>query len=804
KDVPDLAGEEDVRSLQVRDLTAQVTKAGMLHWQVPAGRWEILRLGYTLNDHARVSTSSDGWKGFALDPIDGRAFNSYWQQVVEPLLSDAGPQAGRTLKYLHTDSWEVEVLNWTPTLREEFKRRRGYDLLPFLPVMAGHLVDSRSLSGRFLHDFRKTIGDLAIDNHFRPFRDNAHRYGMAMHPESGGPHCVPIDSLRCLGMDDAPMSEFWARSWKHRVSDADRFFVKQPASAAHTYGRRLVLAEGFTDIGLHWQETLWDNLKPSFDRAACEGLNLLVWHAFVCSPAEMGLPGQQYFAGTHFNPNTTWWPVSGPFLAYLNRSQFLLQRGLFVADVCYYYGDHVPNFTQLKRSDPAKVLPGYDYDVVTEEVLLSRMATREGRLMLPDGMSYRLLVLPNYTRLSLPVLRKLKELVAGGATVLGPKPVEPTSLENYPHCDQEFTRLADELWGKGGGQAKAERACGKGRVIWGRTARQVLQADGMTPDFEVLGGQPGALDYIHRREGDAEIYFVASSLSRWENFSCAFRASGKVPELWLPDTGEIRRAPVFQQASGRTFVPLRLEPYGSAFIVFRAPAAAPILTASLNGQPVFATGRAADFTNAVEVYERDNRVVLQTGMPGEYCLKDARNRQAQVTIPALPAPRLLAGGWTLQAPLHPLDAAATKPLTLDTLKSWTEFADPNLKYFSGTLQYSRELELSQFGPGERLWLDLGEVHELAEVELNGHKLGILWKPPTRIEITSAAKPGKNHLVVRVTNFWPNRIIGDQLLPPAQRVTRTNIRKLTNDTPLMPSGLLGPVRLVSTAERLVQF
>ena len=435
EELPAEPGEEDTRAADVIELAAHLDSDGTLRWEAPAGQWEILRFGCTLNDHCRVSTCSDGWQGYALDPFDAGAFRKYWDQVVEPLIADAGPLAGTALKYLHTDSWEVEVANWTPTLREEFRRRRGYDLIPFLPVIAGRIVDSRPASNRFLHDFRKTMGDLAVDNHYRLFSDAAHRHGLLLHPESGGPHAVPVDSLRCLGMDDAPMSEFWAWSWRHRIGDTNRFFVKQPASAAHTYGRRLVLAEGFTTIGPHWQETLWDNLKPAFDQAACEGLNRLVWHAFVCSPAEMGLPGQQYFAGTHLNPNSKWWSKSPAFLAYLNRCQYLLQQGTFVADAVYYYGDHVPNFAQLKRSDPARVLPGYDYDVATEEVVLTRMSVRDGRIVLPDGMSYRILVLPERPAISLAVLRKIKELVTAGATVIGPKPNQATGLQDFPASD---------------------------------------------------------------------------------------------------------------------------------------------------------------------------------------------------------------------------------------------------------------------------------------------------------------------------------------------------------------------------------
>ncbi|MGW8258370.1 MAG: glycosyl hydrolase, partial [Thermoguttaceae bacterium] len=325
EEYPSEPNEEDTKAADVIDLTGKFDKnTGVLNWDVPAGNWEILRFGYTLNDHCHVSTCSEGWEGYALDPIDADVFQSYWNQVVEPLISDAGPLAGKTLKYLTTDSWEIEVLNWSPTLREEFKKRRGYDLLPYLPVIAGRIVQDRQSSNRFLFDLRKTVGELVIDNHFRLFREGAHKHGLLIHPESGGPHAVPIDAQRCLGYDDVPMSEFWAWSWRHRVGEKNRFFVKQPASAAHTYDHNFVAAEGFTTIGPHWQSTLWDNLKPSFDYAACEGLNLLFWHAFVCSPKEMGIPGQQYFAGTHLNPNVTWWAESAPFFAFINRCQYML------------------------------------------------------------------------------------------------------------------------------------------------------------------------------------------------------------------------------------------------------------------------------------------------------------------------------------------------------------------------------------------------------------------------------------------------------------------------------------------------
>ncbi len=728
EDVAAVPGEEETHPGDVVDLTTKLDKDGTLHWDAPAGAWQVLRFGYTIGDHSHVSTCSEGWEGFAVDVLDAGAFQRYWDAVVEPLIADAGPLAGTTLKYLHTDSWEVEPLNWTPAMREEFWKRRGYDLLPWLPVMAGRIVESRQASNRFLHDFRKTLGDLAIDNHYRPFRDRAHKHGLLIHPESGGPHAVPIDAQRCLGFDDAPMSEFWAWSWRHRIGDANRFFVKQPASAAHTYGRRLVVAEGFTTIGPHWQETLWDNLKPSFDKACCEGLNLLVWHAFVNSPAEQGMPGLQYFAGTHLNPNVTWWNKSAPFFGYINRCQAMLQRGLFVADACYYYGDHVPNFAQHKRTDPAHVLPGFDYDVITEEALLTRATVKDGRIVLPDGMNYRVLVLRDQKSISLAVLRKVKALVEAGATVVGPKPVE---AEGRTDSDAEVKEIAAALWDNG-------------RVVSGKAARDVLLAGGVKPDFEFTGGDAQTdLDYIHRRDGNADVYFIANRTNRAERITAVFRVAGKAPELWDAVTGKTRRLSEFREEGGRTVAPLEFAPCGSMFVVFRTPTAAGAATAK--NFPSFAP--VADIKGGWEV-----KFDPRWGGPGT--------------------------------------------VTMDGLEDWSKRPEPGIRYYSGTAVYRKQFDASAAAiNAAHAFLDFGSVRELAGVRLNGRSLGVVWAPPFRVEVTGLLKPSGNVLEVEVVNFWPNRIIGDASLPPEKRLTKTNIRKLTAETLLMPSGLMGPVQIV---------
>ncbi len=730
EELPAKLGEPNADAADVVDLTKHFSN-GILKWNAPAGDWRIFRFGYTVGDHAYVSTASQNGGGFAIDVYSAQAFRNYWNAIVEPLIADAGPLAGKTLKFFHTDSWEIELANWTPTLPEEFQKRHNYDLAPWLPVLAGRIVNSRAESDRFLFDYRQTLGDLAIDNHYRLFRDLAHAHGIGIHPESGGPHAVPIDAQRCLGWDDVPMSEFWAWSWEHRIGDANRFFVKQPASAAHTYGHRITQDEGFTTIGPNWQEKIWDNLKPAFDQALCEGMNRIVWHAFVCSPDETGIPGQQYFAGTHLNPKVTWWNKSAPFFSYIDRCEFLLQQGLFSADVLYYYGDHVPNFSQLKKSDPAKIQPGYDYDVVTAEALIERASVRDGKIVLPDGMSYRVLVLPDRDQISLPVLKKISELVNAGATVIGPKPLRAETLQDFAAQDAEVQKIAAQLWG---GKNL------KGRVLAHNTAREVLQADGILPDCEIQA-DGGDFDFIHRTDGGAEIYFVANRATNAASAVCTFRVGGKAPELWNPVTGGRKFAEAYEEKDGRTVVPLNFNPCGSWFLVFREPSSAHPAVAKLN-------------THELQSVQE------------------------------------LSGPWTVR--FDP-KWGGPESAPFDSLVSWPLRPEPGIKFYSGTATYEKAFTLSDWG-NRKLFLDLGAVRELAEIKVNGQSCGIVWCPPFRADISDAVKRGQNMLQVEIVNFWPNRIIGDASLPTGERFTRTNIRKLTAKTPLEPAGLLGPVIL----------
>ena len=713
-DVPATPGEEDAAAAEVKDLTDKLGPDGTLHWNAPAGEWVILRFGYT-NNGARVSTASGDWNGMVLDYLDADALRWYWGQVIAPIIADAGPLAGKSWKMVQTDSWELGGTNWTATLPAEFQHRRGYDLRPWLPVLAGYIIGSRDASNRFLTDLRRTIADCVADNHYGTMAALAGRHGLGIQPESAGPHTAPLDGLMCYGRSTWPMSEFWVPS-PHRPTDGSRFFVKQASSAAHIYGKPIVCAEGFTSIGPQWNDVLWSAQKPSFDHEACAGLNLVFWHAFTCSPQEMGLPGQEYFAGTHFDPQLTWANQAHAFIAYLNRCQFLLQQGDFVADVLYYYGNHVPNIARLKQDDPAKVLPHYDYDVINEEVLL-RASVRDGRVCLPSGMTYRVLVLPQIPVMSLELARKLGELAASGATIVGPKPTRTTGRQD----DAALATIANKLWDHG--------------AITPRTALDALDGLGVAPDVE------GDLDWIHRRTATADIYFLSNRQAQPVKVAASFRVPGKLPELWDPVTGMTREAAEFSQTDGRTIVPLEFEPHGSWFVIFRRPA----------------TPRHG--TNFPQLTP-----VLELGGPWDVSFDPH---------------------W--QGPEH---------VTFDALVDWTQRPEDPIRYYSGTAVYRKSFDAPiPARPAGRLHLALGDVSLLAEVHLNGKNLGVLWCPPFRVDITHALQPTANELEVRVVNSWYNRVIKDQSLPAAQRLTTTNIRLKPGAKPA-PSGLLGPVRILA--------
>lgn len=765
------------RPLRVReciDLSSRVSRDGTLEWEVPPGNWKIVRMGRTT-----TGLNVAFGKGPLVDYLSPTAMAQHYEKGIKPVVGDAGTLVGKTFEYSIEDNVEIDgIYSWTPRMLEEFQKRRGYDPTPYLATLAGEIVESAEITDRFLADVRRTIADCVAEDHYGRWAELAHADGLKVRAEAGGQHHPRLlchDGLMNLGRMDVPVAEFWELElWKeNQWSPADHHAIttpgwdeaaqnvnaKQAASAGHLYGKPVIASEAFTTGGRlqHWSQSPGGLLRHA-NTAFCEGINALSLHGSATSGPESGLPGKSVFGGMHFNHNITWWNQgAAEFLRYLARCSHLLRQGHFVADVLYYNGDEAPNFVPPKNIDPARGF-GYDYDVCNTEVLLTRLSVKAGRIVLPDGMSYRVLVLPARPVLPLRVVRKLQELVAVGATVIGPKPQRTTGLTDFPRSEQQLMEIADAVWGTASNSSPLQRSYGKGSVAAGASIREVLAQAAVPPDFAFQSKADNALlDFIHRRTETAEIYFVANRRGGALQADCTFRVSGKQPELWNPISGAQRDLPQFESKDGVTSVPLEFEPYGAMFVVFRKD-----IQKVAARKPV---SPKANFPRLTKVQE-------------------------------------LTGAWTVQFdpqwfyPTNELSGDQARGLVVfEQLSDWNTRPAPAVKYFSGAAVYKKVFQLEAVTPGQPLFLDLGTVKETARVRLNGNDLGVVWGAPWRVDITGSARLGENALEIEVVNLWPNRLMGDRKLPAAERRTRTRMFMggLNNDQ--LSSGLLGPVTIL---------
>ncbi len=542
-----------VRRDSVTDLTGRIDASGKLVWDVPPGRWTIVRFGHTSTGVENAPAPATG-RGLECDKLSKEGIEANFAGMMAKLVADTGIRPGTGAAGLvatHIDSWENGSQNWTAQMREEFRQRRGYDLSPFLPVMTGRVVDSLEISERFLWDLRQTISELVIENYAGWMHRLANVAGMRFTVEAYG---GPSDAIAYGGRSDEPMGEFWTPSGAIET-------CRGMASAGHVYGKRIIGAEAFTS-GDHerWREHP-AVLKSHGDRAFCEGINRFVFHRYALQPWTDGRrPGMTMGPwGQHYERTQTWWEWTPAWHTYLARCQYMLRQGLFVADICRVQAETPPQgLGYYERS-------GYDWDECGTEVVLTHMAVKDGRIVLPDGMNYGVLVLPWSQTMTPALLRKVKELVQAGATVIGPRPSASPSLAGFPQCDEEVKELAAELWGDADGQNVKEHRLGKGRVVWSDSPEKVLKESGVPADF--TAGQP--LRWIHRRADEAEIYFVANLQPYEFTTTCSFRVTGRIPELWWPDSGRMERAALWKQKDGRTHVVVPFEPSGSVFVVFR-------------------------------------------------------------------------------------------------------------------------------------------------------------------------------------------------------------------------------------------
>ncbi|MCF7972933.1 MAG: discoidin domain-containing protein [Phycisphaerae bacterium] len=565
--VPESDKKQIASMSDVRVLSEHLDSDGTLTWDVPPGKWTIIRLVMS-NTGYQLIVPSPNSEGPMIDFLNPDASRKHFGHMVDKLTSTLGDLQNTSLKYLEVDSLELgHHTVWTEGIVESFKQRNGYDPLPYLPLLKGWTLTQDDIRRRFQYDWQKHVSDVFIDSHYRTGSQFLNQHGLKLCAEAGGPGTpiwpsCPVDSLKALGAVDILRGEFWPKM-------RNIWLVKEISSAAHIYGKKTVDAESLTSWR-HWTDGPYFH-KQLADAAMAEGLNHFTFHTFTHSPEQAGLPGRAYHAGTHINPNVVWWPMARPFMDYISRCCYMLNKGLFVADVCYYYGDEAPNFVSAKGLDYSPG-PGFDYDVVNSDVILNRMAVKDGRIVLPDGMSYGVLVLPERDEMDLGVLQKIESLIKAGASVVGPKPTRTGTLVDFPNRDAQVAALANKVWGVCDGATTRESAYGKGRIFWNRMPADILAQKGLGKDFSFQGtDERTKLDYLHRRTENEDIYFVVNKNERWESVACTFRVTGRQPQIGSPDSGEIRDLLVYETTGAYTKINLHLKPAESLFVIFRGP-----------------------------------------------------------------------------------------------------------------------------------------------------------------------------------------------------------------------------------------
>ena len=738
---PSVDPADAVSKSDVIDLTSKMRADGTLDWTPPAGRWVILRLGYSLlgiTNHPATAEAT----GLEVDKLNHTYVKNYMETYLDSYKQtvSADYMGKRGIRYVINDSWEAGSQNWTDDMIAQFKKLRGYDPLPWMPVLAGKVVESAEASDKFLWDFRKTISDLIANEHYGQLETTLHEWGMGHYGESHeSGRAFVADGMEVKKFNEVPMSAMWtqtpgANKEQYGYNADDR----ESASVAHIYGQNLAAAESMTAAAAPWA---WSpaTLKPTADQELLNGINRFVIHESAHQPLVGKAPGMTLGPfGQWFNRNETWAEEAGPWVKYISRSSYLLQQGHFGADVVYFYGED-SNLTAIFANKAPDVPAGYGFDYINADALIHMLSAREGRITTKCGMDYRLLALDPYSQhMSLPMLRAIHKLVEDGAVVAGEKPTDDPSLAD----DQgEFQRLNDELFGDGTGV----HTVGKGTVYAGQNAEAALQAMNVAPDFDHTKRESDTrLLFVHRKLADGDLYFVDNRNDRDETVDTTFRVTGKAAELWHAETGQSEPAS-YNIADGRTTVPLHLEPWGTVFVVFR---------------------------KATKATSRTLPKVVETQL---------------ATVD---------GSWNVS--FQP-ERGAPPSITLDKLSSWSDNQDAGVKYFSGTGTYTKTIQAAAgwFKKGAHLWIDLGDVKNLAEVTVNGKSLGIVWHAPFRVDATSALKPGPNEVTIKVTNAWVNRLIGDEQ-PGATKYTFADVKPYKANSPLLPSGLLGPVHVYSMA------
>lgn len=800
---------------EVVDLTSKMNSDGTLNWKPAQGNWSIIRFGYTTTTATNSAPTTFG-KGLECDKLDTTALNFHFKNFPAKLIEKAGPYLGNTLKFMLIDSWEIGYQNWTAGMMKEFEQRRGYSLIHYIPVLCGESSGNTETDEAVLYDFRKTIADLLENNYFKHFGELLHRNKLGYHAEAlydGTTSSPPLDILKANQYIDVPMFEFWA-SYNDKKDityfPADQQELNIPFCAAMDYEKPVVAAEAYTGDA-HYSEAP-GALKPIGDRAFCIGINQMVLHSYVLQPDDRK-PGMTLgYNGSHFNRNNSYWPFVSEWFNYQSRIQDVLQQGTACPDLMYYLGDQLP--VAFQRGGPQFFDPtvnppfGFLGNVCNYDVLKNRIEVMDGKLVLNGKTAYSALVFSSSSQsINFETLNRLEELVKQGAVIYAPKPRRMLGLKDVQKNRKTFAALVDKIWGNIDGKTVFTNNYGKGRVYWGKTLAEVLNSEGILPDLTTGQDDATNLMFIHKKLDRNDVYFVMNQQNHEINREISFRITGKTPEIWDPENGNTIKPAIYTMDKDYTTLPVQLKPYQSLIFVFRNEKPVKyIQNVKVDGNQVFPAGDTSkEITVPTIVLEGTKLVAYSSQTESKFELID--NLQKNHTLKSAKEREFILTDYSGKITFEPGYTATIQPVEFKQLQWLTDYENPDIKYFSGTAKYviSFVFPVNKIQQADSVLLDLGEFGTIGEVKLNGTTLGHVWKPGTCLPVKGILK-AENVLEVAIADTYRNRFIGDfaQFGKVQNLWTSAPISNfLGKDSPLEPSGLKGPMRIITMSKQVLK-
>ncbi len=788
---------------EVIDITSEMNSDGTLNWKPAEGDWTIIRFGYTTTGSVNAPATEAG-TGLECDKMDTAALNLHFSGFPAKLIEKAGSFAGNTFKFMLIDSWECGYQNWTANMPKEFEKRRGYSLIPYIPVLCGETSGNAEIDEAVLFDLRKTGGELIENNYYRHFGELLHKNNIEFHAEViyGNTDYPSLDILRTTQYVDLPMFEFWSATDDNRnvtYNPGNSILLNLPSCAAIGYEKPVMASEAYTGYA-HYSETP-SGLKPFGDRAFCSGINQIILHSNVHQPND-DRPGLTLGPfGAHFNRNNTDWKFISGWFDYQSRIQNIIQQGVASDDILYYLGDQLPQFLTYNKSN---TLPfGYMFNSCNLDILKNRIRVSNGKLVLNGKAVYSVLCLSPDESVSFETLERVGELVKEGIILYAPKPVRMLSVSDIRNNRKAFDELVARIWGNIDGQSVSSNSYGKGKVYWGIPLAEVLKTVRILPDFSTGLDDGVNLLFIHKKVESNDVYFVMNQQNMPINREMSFRVAGKTPEIWDPENGNIINPSVFTTDDNYTRLPVTLKPYQSLLFVFKdEKPGTHIVSVMQNGTQVFPAEDPANLQSVPGIVMENNSLIAVSGIEGEFELTDEHQKKYTLKSPA--EQQFVLSDYSGKITFETGYEADIQPVEVTNLQWLTESETPDIKYFSGTAGYSVSFKfpVEKLQPSDSILLDLGEFETLAEIKLNGTILGRVWKQGTAVPVKGVLK-NDNVLEVSVATTYRNRFIGDYVQFGKIRNLSTSspiADFLNRDMPLLPSGLKGPIRILAISKQ----